>query len=612
MNYFICKLEALGKQIGFPKLDIDFAKCTNKQLSKYCKRDVEILLITCQEYINWFLENDLGNFGVTISSQSFNTYRHKFMKYDIFIHNRKYVSDLERRSYFGGRTECFKLGNYTNDKYYYLDINSMYPSVMKNNWYPSKYLTYDLKCTLIKLKYYLKNYCLVARVEIDTKEAIVPVRKIIIDEDKYYKKIYREWDLWEKDKRQSVINSISGDFIGLNPIQALKKWVKEKGGLKPEYFRDNGKLKQRGEYTNIPSYLKRKNGTPADELSGSLVEEYPELAMMFNIKSLLFHSSDQLIKALSNKISINETAPPGKFTEEMIEELRSKDIKRQETSGKVIFPIGRFETVLATPELRLALSKNVIVDVKSVALYEKSKIFKSFIEFFYNARLEAKKEGKFAYDTFYKIIMNSLYGKFGQLLGEWTTVGKCDPKEVEYWNEVTSSSKRIYKYRKINGLVQRYENKSEAFNSFPAISSHVSSYARVKLYRLIKKAGKENTFYCDTDSLFVNSQGYNNLISQIHKTKLGKLKVEHTTNSLKLLGCKSYSFGDQVKYKGRRKNAKKIGKDTYLQDQWSSLKSLIKNKDLTNYEVNDIVKHYSNIYDKGILQKDGSVSPLIL
>ncbi|GAI83780.1 unnamed protein product, partial [marine sediment metagenome] len=121
-----------------------------------------------------------------------------------------------------------------------------------------------------------------------------------------------------------------------------------------------------------------------------------------------------------------------------------------------------------------------------------------------------------------------------------------------------------------------------------------------------------NTFYCDTDSLFVNSQGYNNLIGQIHKTKLGKLKVERTTNSLKLLGCKSYVFGDQVKHKGRRKNAKKISENTYMQDQWSSLKSLIKNKDLTSYEVNDIVKHYSNIYDKGILQKDGSVSPLIL
>jgi len=65
---------------GCPKLKINFKTCTLEQLSEYCKRDVEILLKTWQKYFAWFIENDLGNFGVTISSQSFNTFRHRFTR----------------------------------------------------------------------------------------------------------------------------------------------------------------------------------------------------------------------------------------------------------------------------------------------------------------------------------------------------------------------------------------------------------------------------------------------------------------------------------------------------------------------------------------------------
>jgi len=458
MNYFAVPLWKLGAQIGYEKLDIDFTKCTNEELSIYCKRDVEILLKTWQQYFRWFKENDLGNFGVTISAQSFNTYRHRFMKHDIYIHNRLYALNLERDAYFGGRTECFKLGSFIKDKFYYLDINSMYPAVMKDNEFPIKFFAHKVKPSEEFLRLCLKKYCVVARVKIKTKKPIVPYRKDV----------------------------------------------------------------------------------------------------------------------------------------------------------KVLFPIGRFETVLTTPELKLALEENVIQKVLSMCLYEKAQIFKDFIDFFYNERLKAKQQGNTAYDLFFKLIMNSLYGKFGQLMGEWTTVGKCDPREVEYWREVAQGDGRVYKYRKINGLIQRYEKRSEAFNSFPAVSAHVTAYARVKLWRLIEKAGMKNVYYCDTDSIFVNEEGYQNLKSEIDNKELGMLKVESVTSDLKILGCKQYVFGKKKRHKGKKKNAKKIDDKTFEQEQWATLKTLIQNKNLVDYQVNRIVKHFSGVYDKGVVQPDGTVKPLIL
>lgn len=458
MNFFLTSIDNLGKQIGYKKLKIDFNNYTNEELSIYCKRDVEILLKTWQSYMDWFISNDLGNFGVTISSQSFNTFRHRFMHTDIFIHNRKYVSNLERESYYGGRTECFKIGSFKDNNFYYLDINSMYPSVMQENYFPVKYLRYDKKCNPIILGLYLNKYCLTARLLIKTEDPIFPIR----------------------------------------------------------------------------------------------------------------------------------------------------------INNKVVFPVGTFEVVLATPELKLALEKNIIQKVISVTIYEKAQIFKDFIEFFYNERLKAKQSGNTAYDLFFKIIMNSLYGKFGQLMGEWESVGKCNPKEIDYWSEVIEGENYIYKYRKINGLIQRYNKKREAFNSFPAISAHVTSYARIKLWNLISKAKISNVYYCDTDSLFVNEAGYKNLKDHINNSDLGKLKVECTSDNIKIFGCKQYIFKDKVKHKGIKKDAIIIDKNTYQQSQWATLKTLIINKNLHDYQVKDVVKHLSGIYDKGTVLKNGTVKPLIL
>ncbi|MBA7556855.1 hypothetical protein ES705_49578 [subsurface metagenome] len=112
--------------------------------------------------------------------------------------------------------------------------------------------------------------------------------------------------------------------------------------------------------------------------------------------------------------------------------------------------------------------------------------------------------------------------------------------------------------------------------------------------------------------MFVNQAGYERLLSKIDKNKLGKLKIEDVTDDLKLFGCKFYIFGKRQKHKGRKKDAEKIGDRTYRQSKWSTLKTLIQNKNLVDYEVTDIVKHFTGIYDKGTVDKDGNVRPLIL
>jgi hypothetical protein len=144
MNYVRSSLKDLGDSIGLKKLDVDFNNVSNKDLRIYCRRDVEIIFKFVKEFIEFLKDNNLGSLKYTIAGTSLNVFKHKFLNNrKVLIHNHKKAIELERDSYKGGRTECFYLGNIEN--VYNLDVNSMYPFMMKECRVPIKLIGYSNK-----------------------------------------------------------------------------------------------------------------------------------------------------------------------------------------------------------------------------------------------------------------------------------------------------------------------------------------------------------------------------------------------------------------------------------------------------------------------------------
>jgi hypothetical protein len=81
--------------------------------------------------------NTLGcEMKMTIASTAMDLYRRRFLKTPIYK-ERFRVREYIFEAYYGGRTECFmrgKLKTYGDKRYYWYDYNSMYPSVMMNEY----------------------------------------------------------------------------------------------------------------------------------------------------------------------------------------------------------------------------------------------------------------------------------------------------------------------------------------------------------------------------------------------------------------------------------------------------------------------------------------------
>lgn len=280
---------------------------------------------------------------------------------------------------------------------------------------------------------------------------------------------------------------------------------------------------------------------------------------------------------------------------------------------RLMFPIGTFWVTLTTPEIEAVFRMGKILDVKSVALYRKANLFKKWVDEIYAMRLGFRKEGNLIFDDFSKISLNSLYGKFGQKSGEFKEIGNAPIDEIKVERGIDYETNQTYIEYTYGGKIYLQSGRDrEGRDSFPAIASHVTAYARLYLYGLMILAKPENLYYCNTDSLFVNEEGFNNLSHLIDEAKIGYLKVEKVSDSVIIRGCKDYQIDDITTIKGVKKNAIQLSENIYEQTRFYKFRSLLRKGSLDAPLTEVFTKELKRVYLKGIVGKDGFVKPFSL
>lgn len=172
---------------------------------------------------------------------------------------------------------------------------------------------------------------------------------------------------------------------------------------------------------------------------------------------------------------------------------------------ELVYPYGTLHGTWAYPEIRQALTDGArILEVHEAIEYRRAKRtpFKSFVEFCYAQRRRAAK-GTLD-DVYWKLMMNSLYGKFGQ----------NDGLEIISQDRLSSLS-------------------TSAGHANVIWSAYVTSLARVHLLTELRKASE--VYYTDTDSLFTPARLPTG-------PELGQMKLEGTYEAVEFMGNKLYTF----------------------------------------------------------------------
>jgi hypothetical protein len=456
-NIFPMSLADIGENLGLEKGSIDFRYKDQKEADDYCKNDVYILSQAIEFWRSLLIKNNWGAMKATLAAQSLAIFKQRYLTSPILTNQGEAQKQLERRAYYGGRTEANFVG-YFYGKVHNLDINSAYPSVMQYNKFPVEFVGEINKPTLKDLEVEDDKLCYFAQITLDCDKALYP---------------YREDD-------------------------------------------------------------------------------------------------------------------------------------------RLLFPIGRFTTWLCEPELRDAIQRGYVYKIRRLFVYKARTLFTSFVNDLHRKRREAIYNDNRLLNVSYKLLLNSLYGKFGEYHKEWTPVvtNGGQPDGVQY--EADLRTKEVYKTINFGGLKYEYIKKSSAAHSFPLISAFVTSYLRITMLRAMERAGSRNWLYCDSDSLYVTDAGLKNLSDLIHRDKLGRWKVEAVGINMEIRGLKDYVFADKEKIKGVSKDAKLIAPNTYKMNQWQTMHETICDDLHGSVAIKPIVKVLERHYHKGIVSDSGWIEPIVI
>jgi hypothetical protein len=436
LNWFQCPLADLGGSCRLEKLSMPEFTAEDSDWFTYCERDTRITFESFVGLLRWVKDNDMGMFRYTGPAQSMAAFRHRFMEHEILLHDNLPIKVIERSAYFGGRFECWKIGE-INETVHQFDVNALFPSVMLVNNFPVALDTYELRNAWIyPAELGLDDSC-VAEVELSTNIDIFPHRC------------------------------------------------------------------ERG----------------------------------------------------------------------------------------VTFPTGRFRTTLCGPELVRSINSRQVRQVRSIARYRTEPIFNTWVNSLWGMRQAYKEESNALYERFVKMLMNSLYGKFGQRSPEWVNCpDRLDALPWMTWVDYDASSGERCVYRSFGWQVQKQQDrelrhhaemdvsdwaphadrygKGEIDSSFVAISAFVTAYARMRMNDLRTIAGPENVYYQGVDSLIVTNRGRENLENngQVSESELGKLRLQLSANYGYISGCSDYKLGEKVVMSGLARTPKQqvLGQQTQM------------------------------------------------
>jgi len=248
---------------------------------------------------------------------------------------------------------------------------------------------------------------------------------------------------------------------------------------------------------------------------------------------------------------------------------------RDENKKTLIFPTGNFVGVYYSEELKYARDIGYRIIPLSGYLFEKmnSSPFGSFVSTIFEKRQDAKRTGNDAMSYIYKILMNSLYGRFG-INPKCTITEVCD---LDRYNHLTKKSDFILadKLSEHYYIVTYWSNTGQVSDSDwspPRISAvqlaaAVTACARIHMYPYISRP---DCYYTDTDSVVLGSPLPEDEISS---TVLGMFKLENIVTKGIFLAPKSYSLLTQegeriIKHKGL---AKSLVNEEWFESQYADI-----------------------------------------
>lgn len=259
---------------------------------------------------------------------------------------------------------------------------------------------------------------------------------------------------------------------------------------------------------------------------------------------------------------------------------------KQDPIKGLVSPIGTWVGVYFSEEISYAMKFGYKFKILKALKYDKAILFHDFVSDMYKYRLKYGKNSSLGISV--KLLMNSLYGRFGMKLESTKTelVSYEKYKSLlciyDIHQPVEINNRYFINYKNTPNLVKVRDcyldrvitkkefddyknaaiNNSVSVNSSVCIAAAVTAYARILMYKY-KIECKGEIYYTDTDSIFSSVEISKEYVSD---SDLGKLKLEGLVEEAYFVAPKSYmvKYLDKTVMKSKGFSSKLVDMEDYI------------------------------------------------
>lgn len=213
------------------------------------------------------------------------------------------------------------------------------------------------------------------------------------------------------------------------------------------------------------------------------------------------------------------------------------------TGHRTAYPVGRFHATLTGVEVSAIAGHGKIVQVGQCAVYATGSPFAPAAAYLIRLRDRHRADGDRVYETFVKLLANSIGGKLAQRKGRWVErKNKFPQQRWGDWFELQGDGKKPRRYRAVSGLVWEYVEDPGGAGPHTAAFAYLSAYGRLAIARLIRCAGERQVVSCDTDGVWVLPDGIDNIKRSGYRfgDSAGQLRIVKRVPAALFLGPRHY------------------------------------------------------------------------
>lgn len=299
------------------------------------------------------------------------------------------------------------------------------------------------------------------------------------------------------------------------------------------------------------------------ELKGERVYEfdfkgaYPRIARDYAVPT-------KLVGPMPIRYDVGSVNPNGKVA--ILAKVRiHTDVPVVPTShmGRILWPTGRFETILWDVEIRAAIESGARVDVLSGWFYRKEPALRQWGEWVLN-ELEKPDDVVPAWQkAMIKHWSRALIGRFSMTYNDWQNYGEMPTSQAMRGILYDADKDTRQEIMQVGKKVWYDAGRVEWQHSMPMITGYVQAIGRVHLWNVMQQLPERSLIYVDTDSLLCTGK-YVDIIAQIAGTfTAGELRLKRAWDGFTVYGPRQIVTGEQVRISGIPRTAEQLDRRHY-------------------------------------------------